>query len=348
MSAGLGQEDMVKSSTGVMVDVPTKRMLIKDFITTSGMRAEEWLEQLADHFVRITDEPSFVLRNTDEDHRLVFTPHYKQHEERYGIYWNIVEADSEELQQHLWSAKENQRIADATVDSMPVGNDQYELEHHIQGEQTSVGTWDGYTFRRADEGGWFSYQMAVLPDRDNYLSVICFSGGKGSVFELYVDGELCESPSKVPASTRSFYEVRYLLPAELLNRKQQIEVKFKAKDGMNMNGVYDLLRTMKSYDNNADLHSLYFDAGELLPAFHPEVKEYTLLIPEGIDHVAMKATPDHKNALIYLDEVLIEETLPREIRIEVPSAKVNLIVKAEDFSTQNTYKVAIVKGQIET
>ncbi|KGE16510.1 beta-L-arabinofuranosidase domain-containing protein [Paenibacillus wynnii] len=342
LSAGLGADDMVKSSTGVMVSVPTQSMLIKDFITTKGISAEQWLEHFSEHFVKKEDELAFKLRNTDEDEHLVFTPHYKQHEERYGIYWSLVEADSEELQQHLLQTKKNQRTADATIDSLPVGNDQYELVHQIHGERTTVGTWDGYTFRRAHEGGWFSYQMKVIPDVDNYLSVLCFSGNTGRAFELYVDGRLCESESEEPYVTRSFYEVRYLLPAELLNRKQQMEVKFVAKDGMN--GIYDLLRTMKSYDNNADLTSLSFDIGQLSPEFHPKVADYTLRIPEGTSQVQFNAVPEHKNALIFLNDLLIDESIPREVLIQDQMTQLNLVVKAEDFSTFNSYKVVIAKG----
>lgn len=344
LSAGLGQADMAKSSTGVMVSVPTKSMLIKDFITTKGMSVEQWLKHFQEHFVKKKDELAFNLNNTDEDERLLFTPHYKQHSERYGIYWNIVEADSQELQQHLLQTKETQRVKDATIDSLPVGNDQYELEHQIKGERTSTGDWDGYTYRRADEGGWFSYQMKVVPEADNYVSMLCFSGNGGGAFRLLVDGECCESLTEVPENPRTFYEVRYLLPADLIGSKQQIEIKFEAKDSIRMNGIYDLLRTMKSYDNNANLQALSFEHGDLSEDFNPYVTDYTLSIPNTLTKLSFSAVPEHNNALIYVNNILVEDALPKEIGVPEQSTHLIIIVKAEDFSTVNTYNIAIIKG----
>src|SRR5690606_12423016 len=95
LSAGLGTEDMTQAATGIMVSVPTRKMLMKDFIIPQGMPPEQWLVDIEHHLVRRGDELAFELRNTDEDERLVFTPHYRQHRERYGIYWNIVAADSD-------------------------------------------------------------------------------------------------------------------------------------------------------------------------------------------------------------------------------------------------------------
>ncbi|MFD1908747.1 beta-L-arabinofuranosidase domain-containing protein [Paenibacillus rhizoplanae] len=108
LSAALGQSDLSVSATGVAVSVPTRNMLVKDFITTVNESPQEWLEQLADRTVRLEqDELAFALRGTDEDQRLVFTPHYKQHNERYGIYWRLVEADSAELQKHILQGKKS-------------------------------------------------------------------------------------------------------------------------------------------------------------------------------------------------------------------------------------------------
>ncbi|MFD2876094.1 DUF6805 domain-containing protein [Paenibacillus rhizoplanae] len=53
------------------------------------------------------------------------------------------------------------------------------MEHSIEGENTSVATWDGYNIRKAENGGWFSYRMKVAPRTDNYLSVTYFSGNNG-------------------------------------------------------------------------------------------------------------------------------------------------------------------------
>ena len=91
LSAGLGKENMVNSSTGVDVTIPTKNMPIKEFIKVKNGTARQWLSDLKSNLVRNGDKLEFILKNTDEDNHLIFLPHYKQYQERYGIYWYIAD-----------------------------------------------------------------------------------------------------------------------------------------------------------------------------------------------------------------------------------------------------------------
>lgn len=342
LSAALGQSDLSVSATGVAVSVPTRNMLVKDFITTVNESPQEWLAQLADRAVRLEqDELAFALRGTDEDQRLVFTPHYKQHSERYGIYWRLVEADSAELQKHILQGKIRQRVQDATLDSLPVGNDQYELEHGIAGENTSVATWDGYNIRKAENGGWFSYRMKVAPRTDNYLSVIYFSGNNGKKIAIYVDGELIASEVLHTDEARSFYERSYLIPAEAVGGKTEVEVKFVVPE--KENGIFDLLRMMTGYDHNAGLRQLAFSEGTLSTSFSGGITTYSLSVPQAAGQVQLNVTPHHHNALVYADGILIEDSLSREIKLPHSRTEVNLTVKAEDHVTVQEYKLQIVK-----
>ncbi|WP_236284271.1 hypothetical protein [Paenibacillus allorhizoplanae] len=61
------------------------------------MRVEESLCRFDEHVIRLGEDLAFALKHTDEDDRLVFTPHYKPHRERYGIYWSLLDVGSEEL-----------------------------------------------------------------------------------------------------------------------------------------------------------------------------------------------------------------------------------------------------------
>ncbi|WP_246020951.1 glycoside hydrolase family 127 protein [Paenibacillus lentus] len=243
LSAGLGTEDMTQAATGIMVSVPTRKMLVKDFIIPREMTPEEWLSSIEDHLVRRGHELVFELRNTDEDERLVFTPHYKQHRERYGIYWNIVAADSDELKQHLERGRQEQLIREATIDSVQVGNDQYELEHGIKGEETFGGAWDGLNGRVAHVGGWFSYKLAVNPQVDNLLQVTYFSINHDRVMNIYANGELLASERTPVERKREFFTKQYPIPAEFLQGKREMEFKFVPEG--DLNGIYGVLRTMK-------------------------------------------------------------------------------------------------------
>lgn len=344
LSAALGTEDMAESATGVAVSVPTRNLLVKDFIIPAGRSAESWLENFEQHFVQKDGEPVFVLQGTDEDNRLVFTPHYKQHSERYGIYWKLVEADSAELQTHILQGKQRQRVQEATIDSLPVGNDQYELEHKIKGENTTVATWDGYNIRQAEHNGWFSYQLKVLPQQDNYLSVTYFSGNNGKAIDIYADGRLLASDTLMKDKPRSFYSKSYLIPAAAVQDRTAIEIRFVIPGAMN--GIFDLLRMMSSFDQRAELDSLSFDAGILDQLFTADVSSYTLTVPYGTQTVELSARLSHKNALLYCGGILIDDTQPRAVSLPEASTLLTLTVKAEDHITAKDYSITIIKSPV--
>lgn len=244
LSAALGTEDLSQAETGIMVKIPTRRMMIKDFLIPIGMNPDQWLKGIEQHLVKEGSELVFKLRNTDEDDRLIFTPHYKQHQERYGIYWNIVEPDSDELKRHLEQARMEQLIREATIDSVQVGNDQYELQHAIKGEKTVGGAWEGQNGRIASPGGWFSYELKVIPGTENLLQVTYLSYHQDRVLHIYANDKLLASERSAPVYKREFITKTYTIPNELINGKEQVEFKFVPED--KQNGIYSFLRTMRS------------------------------------------------------------------------------------------------------
>lgn len=243
LSAALGNEDMSLSSTGIMVQVPTKRMLVKDFIIPNGMSPKEWILSIEEHMVKEEDRMEFRLRNTDEDDRLIFTPHYKQHTERYGIYWNIVESNSKELERHLELGRLEALTKQATIDSVQVGNDQYELQHGIKGENTFSGAWDGQNGRLANEEGWFSYTLAVDPDDENVLQVTYFLINHNRAMNIYVNDQLLAREITGYERRREFVTKEYPIPQALIQQSSQIVVKFMPE--ADLNGIYGVLRTMR-------------------------------------------------------------------------------------------------------
>ncbi|MFS0724326.1 beta-L-arabinofuranosidase domain-containing protein [Paenibacillus sp. 1P07SE] len=246
LSAALGTEDMSKAQVGVIVQVPTRKMLVKDFIIPQDKTPEEWLAGIEHHLVKDSDSLTFRLVGTDEDERLVFTPHYEQHRERYGIYWRIVGGDSDELRQHLERTRRDRAVSEATIDSVQVGNDQYELQHEVAGESTTGGAWEGLNGRRVQPGGWFSYKLKVDPGAANTLQVTYFAGHHNRAMSIYANGELLVTEQSDPASKREFVTKQYPIPAELVKGQSEIELMFKPDD--KPNGIYGVLRTMRDME----------------------------------------------------------------------------------------------------
>ncbi|MBO7402222.1 MAG: glycoside hydrolase family 127 protein [Lachnospiraceae bacterium] len=84
LSAGLGSEDMVTTTTGVDVTIPAEKRVESETITLPRKKtAEDLLLDPAQFFESSKTSISFKLKGTS----LKFTPHYLRHHERYGIYW---------------------------------------------------------------------------------------------------------------------------------------------------------------------------------------------------------------------------------------------------------------------
>ncbi len=108
LSAGLGKEDMLTSTTGVNVTVPTKEMKIKDTLEIVSGSVEKWKQNPEKMLVRQGNTLNFKLSGTDEDNHLLFSPHYARYEERYGIYWELVQG-KEKVQTMPEEKKKNKK-----------------------------------------------------------------------------------------------------------------------------------------------------------------------------------------------------------------------------------------------
>jgi DUF1680 family protein len=246
LSAGLGAESMVESKTGVNVSVATRQIAIKDYIVPQKMGVEEWLSAFKEHVVRPGEELAFILRNTDEDEHLVFTPHYQRHGERYGIYWSLLEEGSEDLLQHVKDSERERLLKEATIDSLQIGNDQYELEHQVAGELTHSGTWEGLNGRIIEAGGWLSYRMRVESGAALAVTFNRMHVNRG--FDIYVDDELLARELFPDEWKRLFYERTFVLPDEWTAGKEFVTIKFAPDD--KRNAIYGTLRMYRLADLN--------------------------------------------------------------------------------------------------
>lgn len=86
LSADLGQNAMGTSVTGVNVTIPLGDERESGKIKVNGA-VEEWLTHIEDNFEPTGEEYTFRLKNADRE--LVFAPHYKKYNSRYGIYFVV-------------------------------------------------------------------------------------------------------------------------------------------------------------------------------------------------------------------------------------------------------------------
>lgn len=235
LSADMGTKDMATSTTGVNVTIPLWDADSSELLVVEKGTVKKWLRNVEENLVQIDDTLNFELKGTNQ--KLVFSPHYKQHTNRYGIYFILADSKTK--------LPENEDDKYVIVDTLPVGNDQYEFSHNLKSENSTSGNYKGLMFRDAASDGWFSYDMTVDNTATNYLKVKYYCGDAGRHFRIYIDDMLLKEVVLEDVNPNGFYDIYYELPQELICDKSQITVKFVADTGSYAGGIFDRLSIVK-------------------------------------------------------------------------------------------------------
>jgi len=180
LSALLGTKDMVDTTTGVNVTIPSERIIETSYIPSGSEKirvaegsVDEYMSRIQEYLVRQGDSLAFALTGTDAT--LTFVPHFSQHKERYGIYFKFAEKNA--------SGEDGFDKTADRIDTVQPGYGQYENDrlHNMTEQGTgSVGTTAGGTSRYAKAGGSFTYTMEV--NREGTALLVMFKNadaGKG-------------------------------------------------------------------------------------------------------------------------------------------------------------------------
>lgn len=253
LSANMGTESMETTVTGVDVTVPTKDFFVKDYFVLN-QEPNQWKKDIRKNLVRKPNTLEFVLNNTDEDEGLIFTPHFKQHTQRYGIYFRLYKKDAPELVQIKLQQQQKDELKKHSCDIIPVGNDQYELAHQVKGEKTESGVECAQRCRIINKDGWLSYEMKT-DTSETFLHVMYKNTEEDTESLVYINnqevsGERIDETGKIAELEKreeepgklinecGFYTKRYRLPKGI-NSNGVFVVKFENKPNQNLSYIFD-------------------------------------------------------------------------------------------------------------
>lgn len=375
LSAALGTKDIKASNkNGILVRVGTKDNSCQSVITVQNTTVADWLEHVTENVVRIEDSKDgkvqFKLKNTDSPN-LVYTPHFMRYQERYGLYMNFEEPDSQAGQDRVLSRKETLREEEMAVETLTnFDENNSEYAKNLKFEKSTVGTHLNRQFRHAEKnGGWFSYDLQINPQSDkNYLKCTWFTGDKGRNFDLFVNGEKVQDITITDDAGKDvFYTQIIEIPEKYCktpNYKQDatgafmlddkgekipvVNVKFASNGNFVVGGLFGIQTAdTLEYSKNANLFELNFDKGSLAPELSDTVSDYTLTVPEGTASVKMTAKGEKESGLVYIDGILFDNSQPREIKLDTLPKAVDILCKAQDHETEKAYTVHIVQKNME-
>ena len=154
---------------------------------------------------------------------------------KFIVYWNSFTPAQWQADQEERKAAQA-RLEARTVDRVIPGDQRNERDHNIQGENTGASEKEHY--RHSVLGGWFSWEMKVLPGQSQELCVKYWGGDFGREFDILVDGQKLATQKLENNKPGQVYEETYPLPAHLTQGKTKVTLKFQAHPGKEAGGVF--------------------------------------------------------------------------------------------------------------
>ena len=190
----------------------------------------------------LPDKPGcFRTDGVGKDRDVDFVPFYRLHRRTYAIYWDLFTPQEwEQRATELAAERERQRkLEAATVAFVQPGEMQAERDSNMQGEDTEPLRLQSRPGRRGTM--WFSFDMPVDPaHRIALVATYNHDEWQERKFDVLVDGTRVGQQTIERRGPMRFFDVEYAVPAEVLNGKQKVTVKFQAGPGSEIGAVFGL------------------------------------------------------------------------------------------------------------
>ncbi len=234
LAGKLGGEGLTKEQTYTSQNwfpFPRNKIATAPSFVVEGDGLDGWIKP-------IEDEP-LTFRTVGQERNVTLIPYHKLFGERYAVYWRAYRKGSPEHKRALAEEEARKQRLARLVDEIEIGDTDSESAHGLKGEQTASGAHLGRHWRHATGGGWFSYQMKVLPDQPVDLSCTWWGDESGErTFDISIDGVKIATQTLLHNKPAEFFEVEYEVPREVTRGNEKVTVKFQAHPGNTAGGVF--------------------------------------------------------------------------------------------------------------
>jgi uncharacterized protein len=192
-----------------------------------------------------TKEPGdsliFKTNKIGSPNDVTLKPFYHMDNEFYTVYWDVFSPATWKEEQKRYEEKKKLafELQKSTVDDLRVGEMQPERDHNFTGEKLETGESHTRKFRVANDGGYFSFEMKVVPGFSyNLVATYWGMDNRGRNFDILVEGEKVASEDINKYKESKFYDITYRIPSKLIQGKTKIKVTFQAKPKNQAGPVY--------------------------------------------------------------------------------------------------------------
>ena len=205
------------------------------------------INAIADQLQPIEGKPLHFTLSTRMENpiRNEVMPFFEIHDSRYMIDWLALSENSYKgyLDDLARQEQERQELESRTVDKVQPGEQQPETDHRMETDDSYVGNSNDVFYRDARDGHYFSYLMQTNGRTDLSLRLKYWGVGewKSHEFDILIDDVLVKEVINTGKYRISEFKYEtYSIPAELLQGKQQVRVKFVAKPRKQIGEIYEV------------------------------------------------------------------------------------------------------------
>ncbi len=337
-----------------------KQVLGTETIAIQGKDStKEFMENINSKLEKTDGKLEFHIRGTDAEsvfggQGLTFVPFNTLNEERYGIYWYFESAE-DAAEEKILAEKEEGRFAEAIVDSIQPGYQQYENDatHQMKEEKTvfETGVSGLGSTRRAQAGGYFQYNMKVDKNKSNSLVCQFAKEDEGKTVKITIGSSVINYTVEKYDGKDLFFKKSFEVPANEVANAEALEVgnatfdivKVKFESGSAtedsariVNGLY----MMRAYDKDAQIKELTASAGKVKTSNNG----YTVQVPSATERVTLNFKLATGSGLLYIDGKLVNEAKPQVFNLQEGSTFLPIKVYAQDHTTSKTYLLTLVRA----
>ena len=352
LSAKLGNTNMASTVTGVNVSIPAAK-LIEDKYVSDGSETvsvvkgtvKDFMSGINDNLIKTEGKLEWTLDNTDAN--LVFVPHYSQHTERYGIYFDYVSNSSAVNATKYIRDKAQKRFENALIDTVQPGYGQYENDElHDMKDNGSTGDTSDGTSRFANAGGSFTYTMKVAKGEDNVLEATFKKADNDKTIKISVGEETVYEETLKYEGTDEEYTVRINVPKDAVDKaayekqgSDVADVKIESADDNASARICNFLYMTKTYSTDTSLE-LTASAGDI----ESDGDVYTINAPKDAETIELSSKLATSYGYIKVDGLVIAETEPKVVDLSKNNfVTLKYTVYAEDHETSKEYTVNVAK-----
>src|SRR5665213_401220 len=220
-----------------------RKPVIVPLFVAANVPVENWVKPVAGDAGRFRTEG--VGREPNAAglaHEVDLVPFYRLHDRTYSTYWDLVKPDEWTTQQagYVRDDEREKKLEAATVGFIKPGDRALEQSFDYQaGKDITPQHVVGRTGRAGRS--WFSYSLPVEPNHPMVLLATYYTADRRTspaAFDILIDGHQLAEQKVDRTDPGRFYDVRYPLPAEMVQGKSKVTVRFQAKEGNQIAAVF--------------------------------------------------------------------------------------------------------------